>query len=614
MRRPIDPDNDVLAVVRESLRTGNFSAALDALVTALVEEPNNPAYHDLIAGVYYFQGDYEAALPHAQRAVELAHDSAEYLRGEGTILAALDRSEEAIERLSRVVMLVPGDVDARNNLGAALLKTGQLADAERELREALKHRPGDINALFNLGIALFRQGRHTLAEETLRTVLDHPPDDAAKLIELGRTFHELGYLRGAEAALNKALEKNPAAVEALSVLARIEERRGNFERAEEMIREALSQAPNDNKILENQGFIYLNWNRLDDALQAFSDAHKSNPQSVDALAGISHFPPAQVDFDLRGSIDLVRQGLDPGDNDKRFILDFAEARALDKAGDYSGAWRVALQANAGFCDSNNLAKQQGTDFVTGVAAESADQPGPLDDGAGSGAGNPDLPPLLIVAGMPRSGKTTLEALISGVPGVRRGFENNIFSESVEALNEQIGFKLARSLNDLPESYLPQFRQIFHGKLAERVGTCAAYTMTIAGPYVMNNIGNILRLTPGARFVFLNRDIWDNALRIFLVNYRAREHGYAYRLGDIFKQVEAWRLAMDWWSKAAPKRCLTLSYEDMIADPGEALVRVCALMGLPIPEQHLVALPDDRGCAAPYRDMMDACFNDENPQT
>jgi hypothetical protein len=63
--------------------------------------------------------------------------------------------------------------------------------------------------------------------------------------------------------------------------------------------------------------------------------------------------------------------------------------------------------------------------------------------------------------------------------------------------------------------------------------------------------------------------------------------------------------IDIWHAKLPSVTRIMHYEDMIADPRAALQTVAELCGVPMPDCPLPELGDDRGCAAPYRDMMAA---------
>lgn len=601
MRAPSNSPDQVLSAAREALEKGDLAATTAILGRAIEQFPDHPPVQNLMAIAHHFQGNQEAALPHARRASELAPDVAQFVMWEATILIALERNDAAITCLERALELAPGDVDALNNLGATFLKIGRPDEAEHHFRQAVECEPAALPIRNNLGLSLYRQNKLSEAADQYREVLDRAPDDDAALFELGRILYELDSPRQAEIPLRKLLRQKPDSVDALIVLAQICRRRGAYEEGERFILRAQSCAPENQKVFENKGNFCLDWHKSGEALQAFIAAFNIDPVSPGTLAGLSHFTPDQWGFDLCQAITSARAALGPDEINSRLILDFAKARALDKAGNHDKAWRVAVQANADFRRAYPIDVEPGTDFAKHPA------PGPDDPAHEPETNPPDvsgLPPLIIIAGMQRAGKSTTEALMANIPGVKRGYETNIFSETIEELNQRGGLKLSRLLGELPDGYLREFQEIFYGKFAERAGDCSAYTITIPAMYVMNSIPQILRILPNAVMLLLNRDAWDNAFKIFFSLYVVPLDGYSYRFASTIKQIELWRSAALWWSKKEPRRCLAVGYENVVADPVSSLAEICGFCDLPLPAPPLAPVFDDRGCAAPYRQMME----------
>ncbi len=606
MRPPSKKPDKILRTAHAALAKGNFKNAIATLGRAIAKTPGNPYYHDLMAGALFFQGRHEDALPYATKASELGPDTAAFLRGEGTILAALNRGEEAIVRLGRAIEIAPQDIEARTALGATLAKFGRPREAEAHLREALRAAPDAADARYYLGMALCFQNKLPEAEEQFRGVLDLVPGHTDTLFELGRLLYELDNAKGAAAALGKVLKERPDSVDTLTLLGRICARRSEFETGEEMLRRAARLSPSDPKILEDLAYLYLDWQKPREALQALTDAYEISPTSVGVLSSLSFFSAEEVGFAPGPAIDQARQTLQAEDQTSHLILNFAKARALDKTKEYKDAWHEAVTANSTYHATHQLETSAITVFVEEAAAGSealiGQPPAALPPAA-------DRPLFIVIGGMPRSGKSTAEELIGQVPGVKLGYETNILVEAVQDLNEKIGIKLIERLKDLPVGYYSQFGEVLNDKLAERGGDSSAYTITLPMTYLMNNISKILGTIPNSVILFLDRDGFDNALRIFFYWYQFAGHDYTYRLSSIIRQIEAWRSAIAWWSKAAPARCLSIGYEDMIADPAATLSKICAFCGLPGAKLPLAPLPDDRGCAAPYRQMMEVELND-----
>lgn len=600
MSRPSVDQSVVVADVAAAFKKGDPEGAARILASALETDPENAAFHDLMAVVHYSVGRPADALPHARRAAELAPQVARFSKGEATVLIALERYDEAIARLEKILQANPGDVDARNDLGASYAKAGRFEAAEEQFRRALDVDPSAPTALFNLGVTLLKLRRTAAAEEQFGKLRGQAPDDPSKLFELGKVYWELDRCLAAEALLERALELEPDHRDALVVLGQIAARRGDFELAVRRLERARLLEPDNARTLECLGQIYRDSQKPEEAQEAYRAALAISPASCDALAGLSHFADPATAPELLRHLEEAQGALAPGETDKRLSLAFASARMLDRAMAYEKAWHQAVEANEEFRDL----------YVPEIAERRDFSKGPVPR-INAGGASPEPPPqgaapdrrLIIIAGMPRSGKSSAEELLAQVPDLKTGYENNLFSESIEELNERIGLSLVRALGDLPDSYWPQYLEILNAKLADRAGDCAAYTLTIHGMYILDAIPQLIANLPNAFLVLLQRDAYDNALRIFLSDYDLNNNSYSYRLPDIMGRIELWRSAVGWWTANQPERCFAVGYEEMVQDPSAALERISGLCGLPPASASPEPPFDDTGCAAPYREMI-----------
>jgi Sulfotransferase family len=108
----------------------------------------------------------------------------------------------------------------------------------------------------------------------------------------------------------------------------------------------------------------------------------------------------------------------------------------------------------------------------------------------------------------------------------------------------------------------------------------------------------------ARFVFLKRDVEDNMLRIYMRKYRSG-NPYAYNLKATRDHILWYHQMMDLMAEKFPDIVRVIGYDEMVADPAAALRTAAELCGLPMPTGPLPTIGGDRGCAAPYRDFMNA---------
>jgi tetratricopeptide (TPR) repeat protein len=118
-----------------------------------------------------------SAEEHFARGVEL-HQA-------GDILGAVESYERALEK-------EPGRIDARSNLGAALVRLGRYEDAVREYRKALEGDPAQTNVRFNLALALYKSARIPEAAAELQEVVARDAKNRAALLLLADCQLQMG--------------------------------------------------------------------------------------------------------------------------------------------------------------------------------------------------------------------------------------------------------------------------------------------------------------------------------------------------------------------------------------------------------------------------------------
>jgi cytochrome c-type biogenesis protein CcmH/NrfG len=103
------------------------------------------------------------------------------------------------------------------------------------LRYRLGHNPRDVNARVNLGIALVEDGHAVEAIVELEQAIRVKPDSVLALTSLGRALLADGRAEPARSAYERALAINPADAVALLGLARAHLARGDLAAAREQI-------------------------------------------------------------------------------------------------------------------------------------------------------------------------------------------------------------------------------------------------------------------------------------------------------------------------------------------------------------------------------------------
>ena len=113
----------------------------------------------------------------------------------GDILGAIEAYQDALQQ-------EPQRIDARSNLGAALVRLGRYEEAVREYRRALEVDPRHAGVRFNLALALYKSAQVPDAARELEQVLALDPRHTAALLLLADCRIQMGDDAGVVALLS----------------------------------------------------------------------------------------------------------------------------------------------------------------------------------------------------------------------------------------------------------------------------------------------------------------------------------------------------------------------------------------------------------------------------
>jgi Flp pilus assembly protein TadD len=147
----------------------------------------------------------------------------------------------------------PGKARPRNNLGAALMRSGNLTEAVEQFKIALEIKPDYVDAHYNLGYALSRQGN------------------------LDAGIHQFG----------KTLRLDPENFKALNNMGVVLALQGRYGEAATYFEAALKQNPRDADVYNNIGIALKKNGDPDDAGKHFARALALDPRHADAHNNLS---------------------------------------------------------------------------------------------------------------------------------------------------------------------------------------------------------------------------------------------------------------------------------------------------------------------------------------
>ena len=431
----------------------------------------------------------------------------------------------------------PDNADALNLLGQISNREGNNSDAANYFLQALRARPGDANLNFRLGMTLGKLGNFDKAIDHLSTTVQQRPRHWRALNSLGLVLQFADRLDESLTYYRRSIAINPDHAGTYSNMADALKYKGHIDEAVKNYRIALRLDPE----------MYPTYHAL-----AFCKNFDSGDKDIKTMERISAAP------DVTG--------------EDQMHIDYALAKAYEDTGNFDMSFSHLKQANR--------FKRSTFDFNVRDSVQILEKPvhlfGPdlIDQFPHSGC--TDNTPIFIV-GMPRSGSTLVEQILSSHPDVHGAGEIHDFYKAMEQHQLNI-FRpdFDQGMNDLTAADLRDIGEQYTQRLQN---------YTTDSPYVTDKflqnfmlLGIIKLALPNARIIHCMRDPVDTCLSCYKQMFR-KFHLYSYDLTELGVYYRNYQALMQHWRTVLPDSFLDFQYEDLVRDQRgqtEKLLDYCGL--------------------------------------
>jgi tetratricopeptide (TPR) repeat protein len=475
------------------------------------------------------------------------------------------RPADAIAPLSEAARLRPSDACIQHDLGLALLETGRVQEAEVAFRRSVAADPRYADAFFRLGIALEKLGDAASALAAYDRATEIQPSQPEAWFRAGALVHTLGHREEAIGCFRRAAETGGKTRFGRLGAARALITEDRDEEAERVLRKAVAVDPENALAHDLLGNLLAEWGRFDEAHASFTRAVTIAPLLAGSyydLVRCRHVTKDDGWLLQRMEAALATPGLEAG---QRQRVHLALGKAADDLGDPALAMRHfdaadALRPGSASFDAAAFDEEIGR-IIDRCSRDCMAQ--------ASSCGSADATPILII-GMPRSGTTLVEQIISSHPDVTAGGELNFWNERGAAWHGQASAGIDASvLRQAASQYLRLLRGI--GRKSTRV--------TDKMPFNFLWTGLIHLAFPRAVFVHCRRAPVDTALSIHQTLFHpdlAFPSGGA-NLVAYFRSYE--RLTDHWKAVLPADRYIEVDYERLAREPEPEIRRIVAACGL-----------------------------------
>ena len=506
-------------------------------------------------------GKLKEAELYTRKAIKLNPNFANAYSNLGSMFKGIGKYKEAELYTRKAIELNPNLADAYSNLGSMLKDLGNLKEAEIYTRKAIKLNPNFADAYSNLGSILKDLGKLKEAEIYTRKAIELNPNFANAYSNLGSILKDLGNLKEAEIYTRKAIELNPNFAIAHSNLGGILKDLGNLKEAEVYTRKAIELNPNFADAHSNLGVILKNLGKLKEAEISFHKAIELNPDLAIAYYSLSILKKSNKTKtwqDKLFSKNLLNNQLEKD----QVNIYFARANILHKESNFKESSRYLQLAN-------NLKQKLYPSNVEDLLKKSKNLLIESKKESVLKKENRNFFESIFILGMPRSGSTLLESIISMNDNVDDLGEKNFFEESFLSWKNP-----AQNLN-LEELYLQKIN--LNGNQPRITTNKWLYNYQYAG-IIASHI-------PNAKIIHCFRNPLDNILSIYRAHF-ARGNEYSSSLVDCARLYLDQEEVMNEYKKRFRTKIYDLNYDSLVSNPNKEIKSLISWLGWKWEDKYL----------------------------
>jgi tetratricopeptide (TPR) repeat protein len=472
-------------------------------------------------------------------------------------------------------MLDAATADPELLSAAAALAAGDLPVAERALRTRLKQRPTDVPAIRMLAELAGRIGRYADSEKLLRRALELAPGFHAARHNLAVVLQRQGKAEEALTEIDRLMAEDPDAPGYRVLRAAILVRLGDYQAAIDVYETLLESHPSQPMAWMSYGHSLKTVGRQADSVAAYRRAIEQAPALGEAWWSLANLKTVTfTDADI-AAMETALSGDGLADED-RFHLEFALGKAQEDRRNWAASFGHYARGNA-------LRRAQ-LDYSADDTSANVEQvrqlysPDFFDARAGMGCPAPD--PIFVV-GLPRSGSTLIEQILSShslvegtmeLPDIiamarrlgerQKDGQGPRFADRVAALD-------AAQIRALGEEYLARTR-------VQRKTDRPFFIDKMPNNFL--HTGLIHLILPNAKIIDARRHPLGCCFSGFKQHF-ARGQAFSYDLSDIGRYWRDYARLMAHFDEVLPGRVHRVIYERMVADPEaeiRALLDYCGL--------------------------------------
>lgn len=438
----------------------------------------------------------------------------------------------------------------------AACRRGDWKSAAQMAYQLIARTPGHAGVHYIAGVACMELGRARQAADLLGRATTLDPSRTSFAAAHAKALMLSGDLDGAVAEADRVVDQALDA-ETLNALGMIYALAQAHQQAAVVLRRAVAMSPDNASCRFTLATMLIFLGDVVAAREEFEACLAANPRYWKAYLALAQLTTHSEEQNHIAKLESILAGQPSDASEACMYLNLAISKEYEDLGDYPRAFNHLRDGKAagGLRRGYSIVRDQEM-FDAIIESTSGDWNTP--------PGHPSKEPIFVI-GMPRSGTTLVDRILSSHPDVQSAGELSNFGTVFKHLAgshaaEPIGratLARARDLDwqDLGERYLSSTRPAT-GKLPHFVDKL---------PHNFLYAGYIAKALPNARIICLRRHPMDTCLSNFrqLFALNAPEFDYSHDLMDTGRYYLLFNRLVAHWQQLLPGRIFEVGYEDLV---------------------------------------------------
>jgi tetratricopeptide (TPR) repeat protein len=189
----------------------DYPAAEKALLSALVQFPGDAEATYTLARTYLDMQEYKKAVPYYEKAVRMDDTKNVWMYELGLLYFNLTNYKEAVAYMQKAAEkgYAQGN-DFNENLGYAMLYSGEYDNGEKLLVGIWSRKPGNIDLIRDMSEVLYQQKQYDRSLVYCKKIMEIDPKDAKALYQAGLNFLKKGEKDRGQQMCDNAIKMDPS--------------------------------------------------------------------------------------------------------------------------------------------------------------------------------------------------------------------------------------------------------------------------------------------------------------------------------------------------------------------------------------------------------------------